>query len=285
MLHDLRIAFIGSGQIAEAMIRGLMSRDMVTPDHVCASGPRPERAADLRERFGINVTTENCEAARNADIVVLSIKPQVLPHVERELRGVIGDKALVLSVIAGARLNSIARGLDHRALVRSMPNTPARIGQGITVWTATSAVTAEQLEQAKAILRALGDEVYVEDEGYLDMATALSGTGPAYFFLVMEALIDAGVHLGFSRHVSQRLVTQTMLGSVEFAQQSGKHPAELRNQVTSPGGTTAEALYQLEKGGLRTVLSRAVFAAYQKSKHLGDLSELRNHHHGDEPSA
>ncbi|MCW5849529.1 MAG: pyrroline-5-carboxylate reductase [Anaerolineae bacterium] len=278
MLHHLRLAFVGSGQMAEAMIKGLLDRGMVAPDGVCASGPRQERADYLRTRFGIGVTTSNREAVYNADVVVLGVKPQMLPHVEPELRGLVRPDALVLSIIAGARLRSIAGGLGHAALVRAMPNTPARIGEGITVWTATPQVSLDQREQAQAILAALGEELYVEDESYLDMATALSGTGPAYIFLVMEALIDAGVHMGFSRYVAEKLVLQTMRGSVDFARQSGKHPAELRNQVTSPGGTSAEALYQLEKGGLRTVLSRAVYAAYQKSKYLGDLSEQRNNH-------
>ncbi len=278
MLHHLRLAFVGSGQMAEAMIKGLLDRGMVAPEGVCASGPRQERADYLRTRFGIGATTSNREAVYNADVVVLGVKPQMLPHVEPELRGLVRPDALVLSIIAGARLRSIASGLGHAALVRAMPNTPARIGEGITVWTATPQVSLDQREQSQAILAALGEELYVEDESYLDMATALSGTGPAYIFLVMEALIDAGVHMGFSRYVAERLVLQTMRGSVDFARQSGKHPAELRNQVTSPGGTSAEALYQLEKGGLRTVLSRAVYAAYQKSKYLGDLSEQRNHH-------
>jgi pyrroline-5-carboxylate reductase len=153
-----------------------------------------------------------------------------------------------------------------------MPNTPAQIGQGMSVWMSTSEVEPRQREQAQMILRALGEEIAVDDEDYLDMATALSGTGPAYVFLFMEALIDAGVHLGFSRRVAQQLVLQTLQGSVAYARQSNLHPAELRNQVTSPGGTSAEALYQLEKGGLRTVLSRAIWAAYQKSRYLGGLN-------------
>lgn len=278
MLTDERIAFIGSGQMAEAMIKGLLDRDMIRAQRVVASGPREERATYLRERYGVYATTNNVEAVDGADVVVLGVKPQVLPHVEPQLRGRIRPDALVLSIIAGARLMSIARGLGHEALVRAMPNTPARIGEGMTVWTATSQVTAGQRDQACTILGALGEELFVEDEGYLDMATALSGTGPAYVFLVMEALIDAGVHMGFSRHVAEKLVKQTMRGSVDFARQSALHPAELRNQVTSPGGTSAEAIYHLEKGGLRTVLSRAVWAAYQKSKFLGDLSEQRNNH-------
>ena len=143
----------------------------------------------------------------------------------------------------------------------------------MTVWTATPQVSPKQREQTKIMLRALGDELFVDDESYLDMATALSGTGPAYVFLFMEALIDAGVHLGFSRKVAEQLVLQTMEGAVEIAKQSDLHPAQLRNMVTSPGGTSAEALYELEKGALRTILSKAVWAAYRKSKYLGDLSE------------
>jgi len=158
-----------------------------------------------------------------------------------------------------------------------MPNTPAQIGEGMSVWTATSETSEKQREQAQTILRALGRELYVDDENFIDMATAISGTGPAYFFLVMEALIDAAVHLGFSRRVAQELVYQTMLGSVLFASKSRKHPAELRNQVTSPGGTTAEALYQLEKGRVRTVFSKAVWAAYQRSRYLGQVENNDSH--------
>jgi pyrroline-5-carboxylate reductase len=190
-----------------------------------------------------------------------------------ELHGRILTDALVLSIIAGARIVALQRGLGHRAIARAMPNTPAQIGQGITVWTTTSEVSEPQREQAQVILSALGEEIWMEDEGYLDMATALSGTGPAYVFMFMEALIDAGVHMGVSRDVATRLVLQTMQGSVALARATGRHPTELRNAVTSPGGTTAEALYQLEKGGIRTVISKAIWAAYQKSKYLGGLSE------------
>ena len=153
-----------------------------------------------------------------------------------------------------------------------MPNTPAQIGEGMSVWTATSEVTGEQRAQARAILQALGKEIYVEDEDALDMATAVSGTGPTYVFLMMEALVEAAVHLGFSRRVARKLVIQTVLGSVLFAGESGRHLAELRNMVTSPGGTSAEAIYQLEKGGLRTIISKGVWAAYQKSRLLGEMS-------------
>jgi pyrroline-5-carboxylate reductase len=276
MFSDTQIAFIGSGVMGEAMIKGLMAQGLLIAQHIVASDPRPERLAELSERYGIRVTGDNLAAARGQDIVVLSVKPQVLGEVLKELgNGVIRPDALVLSIVAGATIDRIAQGLNHQAIVRVMPNTPAQIGMGMSVWTATPATGEAQRKQAQAMLAALGEELYVDHEDYLDMATALSGTGPAYVFLVMEALIDAGVHMGFPRWIAERLVLQTMRGSVEFARTSRRHPAELRNMVTSPGGTSAEALYQLEKGGLRTVISKAVWAAYQKSRYLGGLSRDR----------
>ncbi len=269
MFNDNQIAFIGSGTMAEAMIRGLLGQKLMGADQIIAAGPRPERGRQLHERHGIRVTTDNCEAAEDGQIVILSVKPQVLPEVMAQIRGHLRRQDLVLSIIAGMPIRIIADGLAHAAVVRAMPNTPAQIGQGITVWTVTPEVNETQKGQARAILASLGQEVFVDDEDYLDMATALSGTGPAYVFLLMEAMIDAGVHMGFSRRVSKQLVFQTMRGSVEFADRSNYHVAELRNQVTSPGGTTAEALYHMEKGGLRTVISRGIWAAYQRSISLG----------------
>jgi pyrroline-5-carboxylate reductase len=276
MLKETRIAFIGSGVMAEAMIKGLLGHGLVPAENIIASGPRPERGTELEDRYNIRVTEDNAAAASKRDIVVLSVKPQFLDEVLEELRGgAIKPEGLLLSIVAGTTIGRIARGLNHQAIVRVMPNTPAQVGMGMSVWTATPKTEEAQRAQAQTILAALGEELYVDHEDYLDMATALSGTGPAYVFLVMEALIDAGVHMGFSRRVSEQLVLQTMRGSLEFARASRRHPVELRNMVTSPGGTSAEALYQLEKGGLRTVVSKAVWAAYQKSKYLGGLSSDR----------
>jgi pyrroline-5-carboxylate reductase len=271
-LGDARVGFVGSGVMAEAMISGILKEQLTAPAHITASDPREERAQELAERYGVAPTTDNRAAAQTAEIVIFSVKPQVMPAVLQQLKGATSPEALVLSIVAGARIKAIAEGLGHDAIVRVMPNTPAQIGEGMSVWTATPSVSEAQLSQARSILQALGEEIYLDDEDYLDMATALSGTGPAYVFLFMEAMIDAGVHLGFSRRVAQQLVLQTIRGSVDFARRSVAHPAELRNMVTSPGGTSAEALYQLEKGGFRTVLSRAIWAAYQKSKYLGELS-------------
>ena len=263
-----KITFIGPGAMAEAMIAGLLRKKLAKPEDITAAGPREERGADLHKKYGVRFSQDNASAAHEADVVVLSVKPQRLSEVMKGLKGVRAD-ALVLSIIAGASIKKLSAGLKHKAIVRSMPNTPGQIGAGITVWTASKETTEDQQQTARAILGALGEEVFVEDEGYLDMATALSGTGPAYVFLFMEALIDAGVHMGFPRRIAEQLVQQTIRGSVEFYEQASRHPATLRNQVTSPGGTSAEALYYLEKAGFRTAISRAVWAAYQRSLELG----------------
>jgi pyrroline-5-carboxylate reductase len=284
MLHSGSLAFVGSGVMAEAMIRGILKQELLASQRIIASGPRPERGRQLEERYGVRWTTDNPEAVKGAEITVLSVKPQVMPKILPELRGVLDPSSLVLSIVAGVTIAALRDGLNHGAIVRSMPNTPAQVGAGMTVWTVSPQTSAGQQAQAQAILSALGEEILVEDENYLDMATALSGTGPAYVFLVMEALIDAGVHLGFSRRISQKLVTETLLGSALFAKESSVHPAELKNMVTSPGGTSAEALYQLEKGGLRTVLSRGVWAAYQRSRSLGRAEERTPNHDNSVPA-
>jgi pyrroline-5-carboxylate reductase len=267
-LADVRIAFIGAGVMAESMIAGLLKKALTPPAHVVASHPREDRRRRLEERFGILTTESNSEAAQGADLVVLTIKPQVLQSVMRQLSGSLSPGQVVVSVIAGAPIDVLVGGLGHQAVARVMPNTPAQVGQGMSVWSTTPGVTDTQRWRVQAVLSALGEELWVEEEKYVDMATALSGTGPTYVFLMMEALIDAGVHMGFPRRIAEQIVLQTVSGSVAFARDSGKHMAELRNMVTSPGGTSAEAIYQMEKGGLRTVLSRAVYAAYQRTQVL-----------------
>lgn len=272
-LSDSTLAFVGSGTMAEAMIKALLQQNLVSPPQVTASGPRSDRGKELEARFGIRTITANREAVEGRSLVVLSVKPQTLKIVLRELKGGLREDALVLSIVAGASTRAISQGLGHGAVVRSMPNTPAQVGKGMTVWTATPQVSEAQREQVRSVFRSLGEEYYTDDEAQLDMATALSGTGPTYAFMFMEALVDAGVHLGFPRRVALQLVLQTVEGSVALARATALHPAQLRDMVTSPGGTSAEAIYQLEKGGLRTVLSKAVWAAHQKSKYLGGLIE------------
>jgi pyrroline-5-carboxylate reductase len=267
-LAGSRLAFIGAGVMAESMIAGVLKQGLVPPESIIASHPRQDRRQKLEERFDIRTLESNRDALAGADLVLLTIKPQVLQSVTRQLHGWLEPGQVAVSVIAGATVETLVRGLGHEAVVRVMPNTPAQIGQGMSVWHATPAVTEEQRRRVRAVLRALGEELWADEEKYVDMATALSGTGPTYVFLMMEALIDAGVHMGFPRRIAEQIVLQTVAGSVAFARDSGKHMAELRNMVTSPGGTSAEAIYQMEKGGLRTVLSRAVYAAYQRTQTL-----------------
>jgi pyrroline-5-carboxylate reductase len=278
-LENARLAFIGCGVMAEAIIAGLLRNKLVSSQQIVGSHPRSARREELETKYSIRMFESNREAVVAAHpaettehtgaLVLLAVKPQRLNKVLAELKGAIHPEQLIVSIVAGARTETIANELLHPAIVRTMPNTPAQIGQGMTAWTATPEVSEAQEREVCAMLEALGKAVRVENERQIDMATALSATGPTYIFLVMEALVDAGVHMGFSRHVAQELVLQTMLGSVMFAQDSQKHPAELRNMVTSPGGTSAAAIYQMEKGSLRTVLSKAVWAAFQRAEALG----------------
>ena len=264
-----KVAFIGGGAMGGAMIAGLLAQEVLSPEKITVSDVRAERVAQLRELHGVLETTDNLEAVAGAGIVVLAVKPQVLPQVLTELQGKIPTEALVLSIVAGASIASLTEGLEHPAVVRVMPNTPAQVGEGMAVWMATKAVSPSQREQAQAILGALGEEVCVTEEKYLDMATALSGSGPAYVLLFLEALIDAGVYVGFARPIAEKLAWQTMWGTLALVRERGEHPAALRNQVTSSGGTTAEALQVLEGGGLRALVTEAVGAAFQKAQQLG----------------
>jgi pyrroline-5-carboxylate reductase len=269
----MRVGIIGAGVMAEAMIAGLLADRAVAPDRLLASHPRRDRREFLASQHGIRPVAANRDALVDADVVVLAVKPQMLGRVMRELRGRLDPGQVVVSIVAGATLRSLTVGLGHPAVVRAMPNTPSQIRRGITVWAASASCTPRQRELARSVLRAIGDERRVEDESFVAMATALSGTGPTYLFAVMEALIDAGVHLGFPRDLAHDLVAETLVGSAEYALRSGRHPAELRNAVTSPGGTSAAAIYELEKGRIRTLFSDAVWAAYRRTLELGERLE------------
>ncbi len=276
-LKDLHLAFIGCGVMGESMVAGLLRENIVDPNNIAASHPRESRRAELADKHGIAVFESNSDAARTVvghenSAVLICVKPQRLARVLSDLAGILHLDQLVLSIVAGATIEHLADELGTAKIVRAMPNTPSQIGAGITAWTCTEAVIETERGHVREILAALGKELFVETENMIDMATSLSATGPTYIFMVMEALTDAGVHLGFSRDMAKELVQETMLGSVKFAMESHKHPAELRNMVTSPGGTSAEAIYQMEKGSLRTVLSKAVYAAYKRAVDLGKKS-------------
>jgi pyrroline-5-carboxylate reductase len=276
MISKITIAFIGPGVMAEAMMSGIIRKKLTKPENILTSGPIEERGQELKKKYGIQPFNNNREVAGKADVVILSVKPQRLEKVLVDLKGSLKPDALVLSIVAGASMAKINRFLDHDIIVRSMPNTPAQIGEGITVWTCSETVSEKQKQFAQTILGAFGQEIFVDEEDYLDKATALSGTGPAYVYLFMEAMVDAGVHMGFSRRTAERLVIETLRGSVDYYDKDAedtRHLARLRNQVTSPGGTSAEAIYYLEKAGFRTAISRAIWAAYKRSRELGQDAE------------
>ena len=269
-LENVRLGFVGCGVMAESMIAGLLNQKLVEPAQIVGSHPRDARRDELTEKYGIRMVESNAEAvAADNTVAVIAVKPQRIAAVLKDLTGSVAADELIISIVAGATIAKISDELGTDHVVRAMPNTPSQIGAGMTAWTCGEAVSDGDRKLVSRLLGALGKEIYVETENMIDMATSLSATGPTYIFMVMEALTDAGVHLGFSREIAKQLVQETMLGSVKFAMESHKHPAELRNMVTSPGGTSAEAIYQMEKGTLRTVLSKAVYAAYKRAVDLG----------------
>ncbi|EGD75472.1 pyrroline-5-carboxylate reductase [Salpingoeca rosetta] len=270
-LKGKKMVFLGSGKMAEAMMGGMLNSGAVEATQVTACDPNATRRTFLSDRFHISATANNADAAKGADILILAVKPQTMASVFDGIRDTISKECLVVSIAAGFTIGQIREGLGVERVVRAMPNTPALINQSITSWTFTPEVTTEQRRQAKEFLSTFGEEVLLSDERMLDMATALSGSGPAMCQLMFEAMIDAGVHMGFPRDTSRKLTLHTVRGSVNLALASGEHPSVLKNDITSPGGTTAAALYELERGGMRTVISDAVWAAYRRSRELGGL--------------
>ena len=264
-----KITFVGGGAMGEAIIGSLISKQLLNPTQICVSEPVPTRREYLNSTYGVTTETDNSQAVTGASVAVLAVKPQVLGPVIADLNGNLSPAALVVSIMAGVQIDTLQSGLCHDKIVRSMPNTPAQVGKGMTVWTDTAAVTESDRAAAQSILEAMGEAIYAAEEHYLDMATGLSGSGPGFVYLLLEALIDAGVHIGFSRDQAQLMVLQTVEGSVELMRQSGLHPADLRNRVTSPAGTTAAGTLVLERAGVRSALIDAVDAAYRRSQELG----------------
>ena len=253
--------------MAEAIIKRLVGEGVILCDDITVVDPASARRELLSERYCVSVAETPEGRLVGADVVVLAVKPQEMEKAAGQI-GAIEHGQLLLSILAGVKTERIVNAFNHRVVVRAMPNTPAQIGSGMTVWTASPEVSEDQLAMARTILASLGTEQYVPDEKYVDMATALSGSGPAYVFLFIEALIDGAVRIGMPRPMAEKLAVQTVLGSTQFLEQSGEHPAELRNRVTSPGGTTAAALHELEKGSLRSLLAEAIASAYAKAKNL-----------------
>lgn len=269
MALEKRIALVGSGSMAEALIRGLLRGGEWTGTEIAASGPREERAADLRDRFGIEAGTDNRATVGGAGIVVLSVKPQILSPVLDEIADAIAPDALVISIAAGVPISAIESRLrGGTRVVRAMPNTPALVDAGATAVAKGAHATPEDIENATKIFDAVGMTVTL-DESLLDAVTGLSGSGPAYIFLILEALSDGGVKVGLSRRMSQLLAAQTVFGSAKLLMETNEHPGLLKDMVTSPGGTAITGLHTLEQGGVRTTLIDAVEAATRRSRELG----------------
>ena len=265
----MKMAFIGGGKMAEAILHGVLSAKLAAPDDISVGEPVAERREYLADRFGIRTNADNLETAHQADLVVFSVKPQDLGPVLGQMNGYLNSTQAALSIVAGAKMETLSAGLGHQSVVRVMPNTPAQVGAGMTLWTCSESVGSSLREMTKSVLGTIGQEIYVSDEKYMDMATALSASGPAYVFLFIEALIDAGVYLGMPRDMSRTLALQTVFGSTKLVMDTGLHPAELKDMVVSPGGTTAEALRVLENEGVPAAIVSAVDAAYKKSVQLG----------------
>lgn len=252
--------------MAEAIISGAIDSD--SDAQITVGEPVAARRDALSKIKGVEVTSENSEAVAGADIVVLAVKPQQFDSVASGLEGLLNPEQTVLSIMAGVKMHSIGLKLNHRRLIRVMPNTPMQVRQGISAWTVSDDVPEDVIDFIGKLLRTLGDELKFSDERYVDMATALSASGPGYVFMFIESLADAGVKMGLPVHVARHLATQTVLGSAALAKETKRHPAELRNMVTSPGGTTAAGLHALEESGFRAAVVNAVQAAYDRGEDL-----------------
>jgi len=269
VLAQHTIGFIGAGNMAEAMIRGLVRGNHVPADRIAASGPRKERLDELRAAYGIDVTTHNREVVQRCGLIVLSIKPQIMDKVLREVGDQLKPGTLIVSIAAGVDTETIEEAVpDGVRVVRAMPNTPALVGAGATAISPGKHASETDLATAKALFDAVGITVEL-DESHLDAVTGLSGSGPAYIFLILEALADAGVKVGLSRRNAQRLAAQTVMGSAKLLLETDEHPGKLKDMVTSPGGTAIAGLHTLEAGGLRTTLINAVETATKRSRELG----------------
>ena len=262
-----KIAVIGGGTMGATFIRAVTNDGLVEMSDLTVCEIVPERRNWLTREFtGISVTESQSKAVECGDLIYLSVKPQDLGTLDRDHAA---TSRLLISILAGSTIAEVQASTGAERIVRAMPNTPAQIGKGFTAWTATDGVTAEERELVGRLLDAMGEQLYVADESVIDKITAVSGSGPAYVFLIIEALINAAVNIGLRPDDARRMVLQTVIGSSEFARQSGDHPAVLKDMVTSPGGTTAAGLQVLEQRGVRSALIDAVAAAHQRAEELG----------------
>ena len=257
----MKLGFIGGGTMAEAMIKGVLNKSLSKPKDIIVGDPIEGRCKELTERYKVAATPSNEDVLKHGELIILAVKPQDIGTAAKNIGPLLKDSHTILSIIAGLKLNTLTKKLNHSSIIRVMPNMPAQIGSGMSVWTSSNTVTQDTINFSRNLLGALGEEIYVSEERYLDMATALSASGPAYVFLFIEALVDAGVYIGLPRSTSRKLAIETVLGSSKLVKETGYHPAQLRDMVASPGGTTVE--------GFRTNVINAVTAAFQKSIELG----------------
>ncbi len=264
-----RLAVVGGGNMGEALLRGLLAAKLVAPEDVWISDVREDRLAFLRETYHVRTTTSNAEAAQQAKIVLLAVKPQVMADVLEGLQKAITEDKLIISIAGGIPTTFISGRFSHPVrVVRVMPNTPALVLEGMSALAGGAHATAEDVKLVTHLFEAVG-KVVVLDEAHLDAVTGLSGSGPAYAFLVIEALADGGVKMGLSWEVALALAAQTVRGAARMVQETGKHPGQLKNMVTSPAGTTIAGLHALEQAGLRAACMNAVEAATRRSRELG----------------
>lgn len=264
-----RLAFIGGGNMAEALLRGILAADRIRPEEILATDVREERLAYLKNTYRIAISSDNASAASQAETVLLAVKPQNMDRALAELKGTVGEAQLLVSIAAGIATTTIAAHFPHPVrVVRVMPNTPALVLEGVSALARGRHATSQDMETTRQLFEAVG-KVVVVDESLMDAVTGLSGSGPAYVFLIIDALADAGVKVGLSRDVAVALAAQTVRGSARLVLETGKHPGELKDMVTSPGGTTIAGLHALEQGAVRAALINAVEAATRRSQELG----------------
>jgi len=269
MAIEKKIAFLGGGNMAEALIKGLIASGTAKPDKILAADVLAERLEYLRKNYDIIIQKTNKDAACEADIIILSVKPQVIEKILAEIAPVVDDKKLIISIAAGVPLAKVESALKKGSrVVRVMPNTPSLVLAGVAALAAGNNATSKDVSFAKGIFDSVGRSVIVEEK-HMDAVTGLSGSGPAYVFMIIDALSDAGVKVGLPRQLALELAAQTVYGSAKMVLETKEHPAKLRDMVTSPGGTTIEGLHALEKGKLRATLMNAVEAATARSKELG----------------
>jgi len=268
MALEKKIAFLGGGNMAEALIKGLIAAGTAKSDHILVTDVSADRLAHLHQAYGVK-QKGNVEASREADIIILSVKPQVVERVLAEIASSVDDKKLVISIAAGIVIAKIEKALKESAhVVRVMPNTPALVLAGAAALSGGKNATSDDLDLAQSIFNSVGRAVIVE-ERLMDAVTGLSGSGPAYVFMIIDALSDAGVKAGLPRQLALELAAQTVYGAAKMVLETKEHPGKLRDMVTSPGGTTIEGLHALEKGKLRATLMNAVEAATARSRELG----------------